>query len=1243
MTESGRRLRSIARRLGGHQTSRVLLAAAGRGAGVGLLLLAALLLADRWFYLAPFARAVLFAAAIAAPFVLGAHALFRRLPALRSLLEAARATEAESEELRERLVPALQVLEVRDDPRTGYSPELVDALVDQTLERAEAVRPATLAYNLDVRRGLRVGLAGAVIAAIALTVIGPAGWGRAFGRLAGSYGELGPKPDAVFAVTPGNVSIPRGEAVNLGARIDHARARDGRAEAALQWRPSAETPWVEIALDAPLDVIPGGSGSIPTARFEHRFPGVRESFEYRFRHADAASAIHTVLAVPRPTLTIEEVRYRFPEYTGLPERTVRDGAGDLAAVRGTRARLVVRCTNEPESGSLALASGDTLDLEPLENRLLAVEVPILADDSYRLSVVDTLGLANPNPLEYRIRALGDEAPFIRLIEPGEDIDLDETMRVDLRFSAVDDYGLGPVELVWEVSRREGEVERRLLHAPEGRVAEISESATWDLSELEILPGDTIVYHLETTDNDAIGGPKAARTREYAIRFPTLGEIFARIDEETGSGIEELEEFVEDAKRVEEQIEDLSREVLKRGESTWENRQEVEQALEAQAQLAEELERIRTQIEDTMQRLAESEFSTLEAMQKMERISDLLDEVMTREMREALEKLREALQESNPRRMEEDLAEFREDQDELMKQLDRVIRNLEQFRLEEKMKAAVRQADELAARQERVNEELAKLDDEAKPDAGDEAVNEDSQSEADEADAKDDAAVKDDADANADELAEKSEEMGPNDPSDEGSESSDKESESESKKSSPADESKDSPEESPGGSDPPEKSAEERAEQSDPTDRQERMKRLAREEEMLAEEARRLEKELEEIAKMTEQLRESSDAEAMRELSEQANESDIPETMEGMSESMEGGSPQKAEEQGEEALTKLESLRLALGQQQQGMAMKFAQVNQAAINRAVRDLLGISADEEALTDDLTMIPRNGTSATRAFADEQFLLIQGGKRVEEMLTEVAKDTPLMESSVGRRLENGLEAMSNAARGLEDGAVHIAWGDTEKAVEEINAVVIDLLQTAKSMSSCSSGMPTSDLLQKLQEMSGDQQSLHDALKKLMEERGSSMDHRLQAQLEAMGEEQRRIQEQLEQLLKEIGDGPGTLGRLDDVSEKLAEIAEKLARGEVDEEMLREQDWASTRLLDAQRSMRERDYGKQRKSETGDPGGPNPPPAALPDALGELDRDLREDLLKALERRYPPKYEELIKRYFRSLSDDVPAPDLP
>jgi hypothetical protein len=143
-------------------------------------------------------------------------------------------------------------------------------------------------------------------------------------------------------------------------------------------------------------------------------------------------------------------------------------------------------------------------------------------------------------------------------------------------------------------------------------------------------------------------------------------------------------------------------------------------------------------------------------------------------------------------------------------------------------------------------------------------------------------------------------------------------------------------------------------------------------------------------------------------------------------------------------------------------------------------------------------------------------------------------------------------------------------------------------------------------------------------------------------MADEQQRLREQLQQLLDEAGSG-NLLGRLDDVSKTLQDVERQIREGKVDEETLRQQDWALTRLLDSQKSIKERDFGKERRSTTAEELADLLSPDALPEGMDEETRDLREDLLKALERRYPPKYEELIRRYFRSLSDEEPSPDLP
>lgn len=1313
MTRSAAQLIAAAQRLGRDQTVGVLLPAAARGLGFGLLLLALFLGLDRllpdpaarptpaWV---SWVRTLGLAGIVLVPLVTFARALIARWPAMRNLTESARRTEGEAEELRERLVPALQLLDVRDEVRTGYSNELVDAFVDDTSEAVARVKSEDLPYRERRKHGFGWFAGGAVAVAVATLWLGFGPARDALGRLATAPSWLGPRPPAQFVVASGDLSVPRGESVDLEARVDHATFRRDSAEATLEWRAEGEETWRELVLTGRDVSAHGEDGTrVPAAEFTHRFDDVRESFEYRFRHGPSFSESYDVRAMPHPSLAIEEVRYVYPEYTGLPDRVVRDGAGDLAAVQGTVAHLVARSTNPPAEAGVRW--GEAEELTPLEfdeERRLRTSIELREETTYTLHVTDELGLRNQNPIEYRVRVLSDEAPFIRLLSPGEDRDLDESMRVDLRYSAVDDYGLAPVRLVYEVSRREGRSERQTILRPSAGTREINETWTWDLAGLDLLPGDDVAYHLEVQDN-CITGVHTAKTRQYLLRLPTIGEIFAEIDQQEAEAIEDMAEILEEAKRIEEKVEEVSREILKQGETSWENQKEVERALEAQEQMAEQLDKVQQDLQQNLEQLAESQFLTQDAQQKMEQIQKLLDEVASAEMREALEKLRQAMEEANPRRTEENLADFEQAQEQLQKQLDRVLENLKQFRLEEKMKAAVREMEELAARQERVNDELAQLDvptaedvreEEARGEGEDEAAGEDSEGDegehGDEADAESsdgdegeesseegegsesegesegdsegDESESDESESDGGSEGESSESKGSESESSESEdsesdasdsqsgESSDRESESGDGESSDGESSEsegsesESSESSESGSESESSESQSGGEQSES---EQDLDRLAEEEKALAEEAERLQESLKEIAEMVQEMRDSQDSEMMDGLSQQMDESQVQEMMEQMAEQLQDGQQQEAEEQGEKALTELRKLAAQLQSGAQGMQMRQIQISQAAINRAVRDLLSLSGDEELLTGDLETLPRTSTSATRSFADEQHLLIQGAERVDEMLHEVAKDTPLMESSIGRDLAEGIESMKDAASGLENGAIQLAHDDGENAIDEINAVVIKLLETVQSMGqssgSCSSGMPGS--MQQLQELSQDQQALNEALEQLRREGGKSMSDRLQAQLDRHAAEQRRIQEQLQQLLQEIedGEGEGTLGRLDDVPGKLEDVAKRLESGDFGDEVMRDQDWALTRLLDSQRSMRERELGRERRSNPGEELADLLSPDALPEGLEKVDRDLREDLLKALDRGYPPKYEELIKEYFRSLSRDEPSSELP
>ena len=101
------------------------------------------------------------------------------------------------------------------------------------------------------------------------------------------------------------------------------------------------------------------------------------------------------------------------------------------------------------------------------------------------------------------------------------------------------------------------------------------------------------------------------------------------------------------------------------------------------------------------------------------------------------------------------------------------------------------------------------------------------------------------------------------------------------------------------------------------------------------------------------------------------------------------------------------------------------------------------------------------------------------------------------------------------------------------------------------------------------------------------------------------------------------------------MQEVQTDLEQGNVNPNTINKQQHILSRLLDSQRSMRERDYEKRRKAETGK-NIRQVSPADIDLTTQEGKNKLRQELLKVLEGKFSKDYEELIKKYFEQLEKE-------
>ena len=113
--------------------------------------------------------------------------------------------------------------------------------------------------------------------------------------------------------------------------------------------------------------------------------------------------------------------------------------------------------------------------------------------------------------------------------------------------------------------------------------------------------------------------------------------------------------------------------------------------------------------------------------------------------------------------------------------------------------------------------------------------------------------------------------------------------------------------------------------------------------------------------------------------------------------------------------------------------------------------------------------------------------------------------------------------------------------------------------------------------------------------------------------------------------------------VASEMEAVAKQLGHRHLTPQTLDRQRRILSRLLDAQRSIRERGWSRQRQARPGKEVAYRGP-GSLPPDLGEALNPLRRRLRDALNAGYPAEYQPLIRRYFERLMEDaVAAPGVP
>lgn len=609
----------------------------------------------------------------------------------------ARTVGAATPEIADRLVALFQL----DEGRTSTAPPAVRAAAVQQLSNAlDAHSFNALVDPTRVRRAAPWLMLPVVVALLAWTVL-PDASAR---LLAPTTSFERPAPYALN-ITPGHAERVQGEALTIEAALID-RIDDRRPES------------VVVEMETP----DGSRTQRMTARSEDDtwtldLPNVRSDFSYRVRTSEVTSPEYTVDVATRPLVRRLNLTVDPPSYTQNDPERLDANTGDVEALQGSTVAVEASLGGGPITEAvLRFADGSEQPMK-LEGTTAAGTFTVQESTTYHIHLRNEEGVANPDPVRHDVTARADQPPRVSFEapEPGATLGADRVAELALRLR--DDFGFARLRLHYRLDR--GDTDRdnadtedttyESLEIPLERPLQTEQQVehTWLLvqdSDLDLMPGDEVVYYAEVWDNDAVSGFKSAETATQRLRMPTAADRYEELNRSQDDTEQSLTSIQERSRAMQEQFEQLRDEVRRTQEASWDDQSQAQQMRQQQEAMSNQVEEAARQMEETTRQMEREDLGREETREMYREMQEVIREINDPELQEALREMQEAMESMDFRQMQESMSDTEENMESYQERLERAMELFKRLRAQQKLDEISDRAQELRDTQDAIQED-----------------------------------------------------------------------------------------------------------------------------------------------------------------------------------------------------------------------------------------------------------------------------------------------------------------------------------------------------------------------------------------------------------------------------------------------------------------------------------------------------------------------------------------------------------
>ena len=331
---------------------------------------------------------------------------------------------------------------------------------------------------------------------------------------------------------------------------------------------------------------------------------------------------------------------------------------------------------------------------------------------------------------------------------------------------------------------------------------------------------------------------------------------------------------------------------------------------------------------------------------------------------------------------------------------------------------------------------------------------------------------------------------------------------------------------------------------------------------------------------------------------------------------------------------MQKLKDALKQFQQSITQKSQMQVFMDMMRLTDNLISLSKDQEELKKESQNTDPNSSSFDKN-AEKQNNIQRALNKILQQMSDLSQKTFAITPEMGKALGDALRAMMRSLSAMQNRNGTIASQNQGEAMKDLNEAASLMKNSMSQMMNGQSGSGMMSMMQQFGQMFKQQMNLNNLTKMLQQQMGGQMTMEQQTQLQRLAEQQESIKKSLEQLnkeAKESGKSKSIAANLEKMLQDMQEIIKGMQTQKLDDDIVQKQEHILSKMLDAQKSINERDFEKNRESFTGKNIAKDSPAELNLNSQKGKDK-IKDELNRAVQEGYTKDYEELIRKYYEAL----------